>query len=182
MKRAIMLRVTRVSKPALLLVAAAVLALGLAACSSNKKAATTSTSAPPVTDQTVTTPADSILTGKAQQVTFAQAKRAIVQLYAKHPEIRSFNYQDVVYTPETRDKVLAVCKQGGPASNPRERETSRVFGCAPLIFFFYNYGHQKSVAESIAVARKLFWYSAEIKGPFAALPPLTDLLQRWGVQ
>jgi hypothetical protein len=90
-------------------------------------------------------------------VTFAQARRAIVRLYGRHPEIRSFVYQDVVYTPETRDKVLATCRLGAASSNAREKETTRVFGCAPLIFFFYNFGRQKSVPESIEVARKLFW-------------------------
>jgi hypothetical protein len=87
-----------------------------------------------------------------------------------------------VYTPETRDKVLATCRLGAASSNAREKETTRVFGCAPLIFFFYNFGRQKSVPESIEVARKLFWYAAEITGPYQALPPLRDLLQRWGIQ
>jgi hypothetical protein len=107
---------------------------------------------------------------------------SIRKLYANHPEIRSFVFEDVVYTPATRDKVLAVCRKGGPAANARDREDSRVFGCAPLIFFFFNFGKQKNVPESVDVARKLFWYAAEIKGPYDALQPLADLLQRWGVR
>ncbi len=158
-------------------IAAAVLLVpGLAACSGHKSSSSTTTATTPI----VTGP--SILTGEARRVTFAQARKAIRQLYASYPEIQNFVYKDVVYTPATRDKVLAVCKQGGPTSNARDRETSRVFGCAPLIFFFYEFGRQKSVPQSIEVARKLFWYAAEIPGPYAALPPLTDLLQGWGIR
>jgi hypothetical protein len=149
-------------------------ALVLAGCSGKKAAVTTA--------PTATAPAVSILTGSEQSATYAQAKKAILQLYARHPEIKNFVYQDVVYTPETRDKVLATCRLGAASNNARERETSRVFGCAPLIFFFYSFGKQRHVTESVDVARKLFWYAAQIKGPYLALQPLTDLLQRWGVQ
>jgi hypothetical protein len=31
--------------------------------------------------------------------------------------------------------------------------------CAPLIFFFNYYGQQKSVPESIDIARQLYWYA-----------------------
>ncbi len=69
-----------------------------------------------------------------------------------------------------------------PAGSARETEASRVFGCAPLILFLYSFGTQRSAPASIEVARKLFWYVTEISGPYAAGPPLTDLLQRWGVR
>ena len=115
-------------------------------------------------------------------MTFAETRRAIRALYAHHAGIRSFVYQDVYYTPETRDKVLAVCRRGGPAVNARERETSRVFGCAPLIFFFYSFGTRKHVAESVAVARTLYRYAAGIGGPYDPQPPLTNLLRSSGVR
>jgi hypothetical protein len=137
---------------------------------------------PAGTPATTTTPAASILTGAAQTATFAATQRAIRSLYAHHPEIRDFVYQDVYYTPETRDKVLAVCRLGGPAANARERETSRVFGCAPLIFFFYSFGTQRHVAESVGVARALYGYAAAIEGPYDPRPALTGLLKSWGVR
>ena len=170
-------RVRRRPLIARLAVAALVVAC-LTACGGHGKA-TLSPATVPATDTTLP---PRILTGPVRPVTFAQARRAIVRLYSRHPEIRSFVYQDVVYTPGTRDKVLATCRFGAASSNAREKETTRVFGCAPLIFFFYNFGRQKSVPESIEVARKLFWYAAEIAGPYQALPPLRDLLQRWSIR
>jgi hypothetical protein len=160
--------------PIVRLAVAALVVAGLTACGGHRKA----TPSPAAS----TTSSPTILTGPLHPVTFSQATRAIAGLYRRHPEIRRFVYEDVVYTPETRDKVLATCRLGAASSNAREKETTRVFGCAPLIFFFYNFGRQKSVTESIDVARKLFWYAAEISGPYEALPPLRDLLQRWGVQ
>jgi hypothetical protein len=152
-----------------LLLAAGLLA-GAAGCSGDKQSAPTTTSAP------------SFFTGGARTVTFGEARTAIRRLYAHHPEIRSFVYRDVFYTPETRDKVLAVCRVGGPTSNARERETSRVFGCAPLIFFFYSFGARRHVAESVDVARTLYRYAAGIQGPYNPQPPLTGLLRSWGIR
>ena len=120
-----------------------VLALALTAaavggCGDGGRRATTQPKAPR---------AASILSGKLQPVRFADVRRDILRLYARHPQVRIFVYRDVYYTPETRDKVLAVCRAGGPATNARERETSRVFGCAPLIFFFYSFGVRKHVPK-----------------------------------
>jgi hypothetical protein len=162
--------------PIVRLAVAALVVAGLSACGGHGKEAASA----PTTTAAVAFPA--ILTGRVRHVTFPQARRAIVHLYGRHPEIRSFVYQDVVYTPATRDKVLATCHLGAASSNAREKETTRVFGCAPLIFFFYSFGRRNSVPESIRVARTLFWYAAEIKGPYQALPALADLLQRWGVR
>ena len=124
----------------------------------------------------------SLFTGTRQPATFTETRAAIRRLYAHHPEIRNFVYRDVFYTPQTRDKVLGVCRSGGPTVNARERETSRVFGCAPLIFFFYSFGKQKRVPESVEVARTLFRYAAGIGGPYDPRPPLTDLLRSWRVR
>ena len=126
--------------------------------------------------------AQSLFVGAAGPVAFPVVRATIRDLYARHPEIRRFVYRDVFYTPETRDKVLAVCRQGGPTANARERETSRVFGCAPLIFFFYSFGARRHVAESTAVARTLYRYAANIEGPYEPRPSLTGLLRSWGVR
>jgi len=165
-----------IARPVLMAAAAALAAVGLAACGGGGKEAATTTT------PTVTTPAVSILTGSERTVTFPQLRREIDRLYARHPEIRSFVVQDVLYTPQTRDKVLATCRLGAAATTARDREDSRVQACAPLIFFFYNFGRRKGVHASVEVARDLLWYAAAIEGPYPALPPLTDLLQRWGVR
>ena len=158
----------------LLLLAAGLVAVA-AGCAGDKKA-----SSPPTTTPAAT--AESLFVGTTGPVDYAVVRETIRQLYVRHPEIRGFVSRDVFYTPETRDKVLTVCRRGGPTVNPRERETSRVFGCAPLIFFFYSFGKRQHVPESVAAARELFWYAARINGPYQALPALTDLLQRWGVR
>ena len=145
---------------------------GAAGCGGKKKDAATTTTAA----------AGSLFSGFEPGVTFADARTAITRLYASHPEIRKFVYQDVYYTPASRDKVLAVCRRGGPATNAREKETSRVFGCAPLIFFFYSFGKRKHVTESTDVARALYVYAAGIHGPYDARPQLTSLLRSWGIR
>jgi hypothetical protein len=151
---------------------AATLLATAAGCAREKK------SLPPPTTAAVS----SILAGPAQAVAFADARRSIRALYVHHPEIRNFVSRDVYYTPQTRDKVLAVCRRGGPAADARERETSRVFACAPLIFFFYSFGTRKHVAESVDVARALYRYGVGIRGPYDPQPALTNLLRSWGVR
>jgi hypothetical protein len=158
--------------PLLLVAAMLVLAAG---CSGDEKAAP-----PPTTTAAAT--AESLFVGTTGPVDFAVVRETIRQLYARHPEIRNFVYRDVFYTPETRDKVLTVCRTGGPTVNARERETSRVFGCAPLIFFFYSFGARTHVAESTAVARTLYRYAANIEGAYDPRPSLTGLLRSWGVR
>lgn len=160
-------------KSGIALALAGVLLVCAAGCGGNKKAAATTTT---------TAAADSLFSGVEPGVTFADARTAVRRLYAQHPEIRNFVYQDVYYTPTSRDKVLAVCRRGGPTTNARERETSRVFGCAPLIFFFYSFGKRKQVAASTDVARALYEYAARIPGPYNAQPQLTSLLRSWGVR
>ena len=151
---------------------AGVLLVGAAGCGGSKKSAATTT----------TPAADSLFSGVEPGATFADARTAIRRLYVQHPEIRNFVYQDVDYTPASRDNVLAVCQRGGPTTNARERETSRVFGCAPLIFFFYSFGKRKHVAASTDAARALYVYAARIPGPYDAQPQLTSLLKSWGVR
>src|SRR5262245_49438761 len=121
-------------------------------------------------------PALSVLSSPAETVTFAEAESAIDGLYRRRPGIRAFVVRDVEYSPATRNKVLDICHRGGLELNRAALESSRIAGCAPLIFFFYNYGRQKSAPDAVAVARKIYWYAVEnIKGPFDAQATLDAL-------
>ncbi len=122
----------------------------------------------------------SFLDIQVQATTFAQVKQAIADLYSRHPSINSFVVRAVTYTPETRDKVLKICSQGGLAANDQEREAQKVMACAPLIFFFYNYGQQNAVPESVGVARQLYWYAMTGKSD-ESKKVLIELLRGWGI-
>ncbi len=125
--------------------------------------------------------ASSILDGPAQTTTIDRIKQAINDLYTQHPDINSFAVQSVTYNPTTRDKVLKICSEGGLAANEQERDAQKVMACAPLIFFFNYYGQQKSVPESIALARQLYWYAVTGKSDDSK-KVLTDLLTSWGIK
>jgi hypothetical protein len=130
---------------------------------------------------TPTPTAVGILDGAVQATTLDQVKQAIDDLYTHHSDINSFVVQSVTYTPATRDKVLKICSEGGLAANDQEREAQKVMACAPLIFFFNYYGQQKSVPESIDLARQLYWYALADKSDNSK-KVLTDLLQSWGIK
>lgn len=124
-----------------------------------------------------------MLGGPAPHVAFADLTLAIERLYRQRPGIRTFVARDVEYTPATRDKVLGVCRRGGPETDAAALESAKIAGCAPLIFFFYSYGRQSSVPESTNLARMLYWYAVtNIRGPFDAERALTSLLRTWGVE
>ena len=125
--------------------------------------------------------AGGILDGAVQATTLDQVKQAIDDLYTRHPDIHSFVVQSVTYTPATRDKVLKICSEGGLVANEGEREAQKVLACAPLIFFFNYYGQQKSVPESIDLARQLYWYALAGKSDDSK-KVLTDLLRSWGIK
>jgi hypothetical protein len=122
-----------------------------------------------------------ILDGEVRTTTFDQVKKAIDDLYSHHPSINSFAVQSVTYTPQTRDKVLTVCREGSLAADDQERERQKVLACAPLIFFFYSYGQQTSAPESVDVARQLYWY-AMTDNSVDAQQVLTDLLRSWEIK
>jgi hypothetical protein len=137
------------------------------------------------TSSSTGTPASgaSILNSSRENVTFADVDAAIRRLYEVHPNIRTFVVRDVEYNPRTRDKVLDICHRGGLELDRAALESSRVAGCAPLIFFFYNYGRQKNAPDSTAVARRLYWYAVEnIRGPFGARSTIDSLLRTWAVE
>jgi hypothetical protein len=136
------------------------------------------------TSSTTTTPpaAPSVTGGAAQSVTFEELRQSIERLYRRQPGIRSYVARDVEYTPKTRDEVLDVCRNGGPENDASARESARIAGCAPLVFFFYSYARQRSVPESLAVARQTYWYAvSSIRGPLDTRSTLTGLLRSWGV-
>jgi hypothetical protein len=141
-----------------------------------------SADAPPTTTAKAN-PALSVLSSPAETVTFAEAENAIGRLYRRRPGIRTFVVRDVEYSPATRNKVLDICRRGGLELNRAALESSRLAGCAPLIFFFYNYGRQKSAPDAVAVARKIYWYAVgNINGPFDAQATLDALLRTWAVR
>ena len=125
--------------------------------------------------------AGGILDGAVQATTLDQVKQAIDDLYTNHPDINSFVVQSVTYNPQTRDKVLKICSEGGLVDTPQELEAQKVMACAPLIFFFNYYGQQKSVPESIDLARQLYWYALAGKSDNSK-KVLTDLLTSWGIR
>lgn len=119
---------------------------------------------------------------RIRPVSMRQINAAIDTLYRTYPSITSFAVQDVQYTPTTRDKVLQVCHHGGQAADPQTQESNRVLACGPLIYYYYSYGTQHSVPQSVAVADDLFSYAAtSIHGPFDAATTLGTLLRGWGV-
>ena len=125
----------------------------------------------------------SLLQSPSQSPTFAEVQQAIGDLYRNHPAIESFTVRDVQYNAITRDKVLETCRRGGAETDPAALESTKIAGCAPLIYFFYNYGQQSSVPESTDVAEKLYWYAVtNIQGPFDPKQSLVGLLKNWGVQ
>ena len=116
-------------------------------------------------------------------VSFVEVRRAVDRLYAEHPDLRSFVVRDVQYAPRTRDTVLLVCHRGGLEPSRARRESIRLAGCAPLVFFFYSYGRQHAVTEATDVARQIYWYAVRnISGPIDARATLTALLRSWGVE
>ena len=154
----------RIHASILLLIGACVLLASLTACGG-----------------TSTPAAGGILDGAVQATTLDQVKQAIDDLYIRHPDINSFVVQSVTYKPETRDKVLRICSEGGLVANEGEREAQKVLACAPLIFFFNYYGQQKSVPESINLARRLYWYALADKSDDSK-KVLTELLRSWGIK
>ena len=158
------------------LIVAGLLVAGMAGCSTNHSGSSATTHASQNANS-------SLLQSPTQRPTFAEVQQSIDDLYRHHPSIESFTVRDVQYNTTTRDKVLETCHQGGAETDPAALESTKIAGCAPLIYFFYNYGQQSSVPESTDVAKKLYWYAVtNIQGPFDPKQPLVGLLRNWGVQ
>ncbi len=150
----------------------------LSACSRqpNRSATSTTSGSPPA--------ASDILSAKVEAVKFDQVTQALDDLHRHHPDVVDFSIKSVYYNRETRDKVLNICSQGSAlSSTQREREQEKVMACAPLIFFYYNYGEQKSIPEAIEVAQKIYWFAATDNPSLGPEPEaLKAMLQGWGIQ
>ena len=126
-------------------------------------------------------PPKTILDGEAAAVSFDQIKQEVDDLYAAQPGILSFAARGVAYTPETRDKVLKVCNDGGLAGDEAQRESQRVLACAPLILFFYQYGKEHNAPAAIDVAQHIYWFATSHNSTTSS-QALTDLLKSWEIE
>ncbi len=155
------------------------LALSLAACTAAPPPVLSVFSGAPAA--TPTPVPSGIFDAGLQVTTFEQVKQSIDDLYSRHPGINSFIANGVTYKPETRDKVLKICHEGGLAGSDVEREAQKALACAPLIFFFYRYGQESSVPDAMRVARQLYWF-ASTNTQVEPVKVMTDLLRSWGVK
>lgn len=114
-------------------------------------------------------------------VSLASVQQKIEQLYRDHPTVASYSTQDVTYTSRSRTRVLRACASQG-SSATQQVETARVLACAPLVYFYYEYGRAKGVSEATGVADSIYSYaSTQIHGPSNARTLLDGVLQGWGL-
>ncbi len=112
---------------------------------------------------------------------FEQVQRAIDDLYRNYPAINTFEVRAVSYTPQTRDKVLRTCNEGGLAASADDRNAQKITACAPLIFFFFRFGEDNNVPASTDVARQL--YALAVANNTAKNgAALVQLLKSWGIE
>ena len=90
--------------------------------------------------------------------------------------------QDVAYTTESRDVVLKACTAAQGATVSQADETSKLLACAPLVFFLYSYGREKSVPAASQVANELYSYViTHTTGPSSPETFLGGVLRSWGL-
>ena len=101
-------------------------------------------------------------------------------VYHHHPAIARYSTQDVAY-PAARARGSCAHVRPGLGRDQASR-TARVLAGAPLVYFFYEYGRAKGVAQATAVADSIYSYaSTEIRGPSDARTLLDGVLQGWGL-
>jgi hypothetical protein len=159
------------------------LALLAAGCGGDAKTAAPSATAAAAATTTAVTPGRPILTAKAKPTSFADVQRRVASLYKAHgSDLKTYSYQDVRYTAATRDKVLRTCRSAGPNDGVPGIASTKAVGCAPLIFYYYNYGARSGVPASVDLAQRLYWYALTNEhGPKGATASLTTLLRSWGI-
>lgn len=114
------------------------------------------------------------------QVSAGQVNSEVTALYSAHPALASFTVQDVSYTAKTRGAVLHQCTTPDAAAGSQDAETGQIVACAPLIFYYYSYGKQKSVPNAVTLAGDLYWFALDhITGPVDVQGSLNQLLQGW---
>lgn len=117
----------------------------------------------------------------ADDVSLASVQQNIARLYRDHPAVARYSAQDVAYTSRSRTRVLRACSAPGAATTQRV-ETARVLACAPLVYFYYEYGRAKGVRQATGVANSIYSYaSTEIHGPADARTLLDGVLEGWGL-
>jgi hypothetical protein len=124
-----------------------------------------------------------------EHVSLTAVEQETDALYRDHPGVSSFTVQDVQYTASSRAAVLRACAgsdaaraAAGAGAASQTVESQRLLACAPLIFFYYSYGREVSVPDSIALAHELYSYAVtNIAGPMNAAAALGELLRSWGL-
>jgi hypothetical protein len=117
----------------------------------------------------------------ADNVSMASVQQRIARLYRDHPAVSRYSAQDVTYTSRSRARVLRACSDQG-ASATQQGETARVLACAPLVFFYYQYGRVSGINEATNVADSIYSYaSTQIHGPSNAQGLLDRVLRGWGL-
>lgn len=117
-----------------------------------------------------------------RHVTSGAVQQEVRSLYREHPAISSFAVADVQYAASTLADVLPDClgTSAGPA--PETTQSQQLIACAPLIFFYYSYGREAGVPDSITLAHDLYSYAVtSIAGPLSAQRILDQLLRGWGL-
>ena len=123
-----------------------------------------------------------VLGGTSPNVSLSQVESAIDDLYTTHPGIASFTVQDVEYTPKSSDVVLKACTKAQVPSPSQADETARLLACAPLVFFLFSYGQEKSVPAAVRVANELYYYAiSHTTGPSSPEMVLGGVLRSWGL-
>jgi hypothetical protein len=113
--------------------------------------------------------------------TLPAIRAAIASLDRDHPDVRGFAVQDVSYTARSRARVLGACA-GTNRLPTAQVETARVLACAPLVFFYYEYGRRSSVAQAARLADTIYTYATvTIRGPLSARQMLDGVLHGWGL-
>ena len=104
-------------------------------------------------------------------------------LYKAHPDLNRYVVQSTTYTPRSRRVVLRACTNGGSAPMAENEQTGRLDACAPMIFYFYNYGVARHVPQAVTVANDIFSYAATvISGPLDTAATLGSILHAWGIK
>jgi hypothetical protein len=123
-----------------------------------------------------------VLGSSLANVSLSQVQSAIDNLYRAHPGIASFVVQDVEYPTQSRDVVLKACTKAQGPSVSQADETGQLLACAPLVFFLYSYGREKSVAAALQAANELYSYvTTHTTGPASPETVLGGVLRSWGL-
>jgi hypothetical protein len=115
-------------------------------------------------------------------VSLSQVQSAVHTLYRAHPDIGSFVVQDVQYTTESLKAAFKACTGVQGLTVSQANQTGQLLACAPLIFFLYRYGQDKSVPAALQVANELYSYViTHTTGPSNSETVLGGVLHSWGL-